>query len=412
MIAMLSRKPFSVWSLIASLYTTQYLGLSFFSVALVAILRKQGAPLEQISSVYALGMIGACKFLWAPLVDKIRFTPRIGHFRGWLILMQSLLVVVLCAIASLDVQTDFGSVYLLCIIMALCGATQDIATDGLVCSILSKEERGIGNGIQTAGGMLGFMIGAGFVLMAYPSLGWRQSVLILAMGTAVSLVQLFFFVEDELQIQKQNGLQAAARLVGFWRQPGMASWLVMLLFFPMGITVAYSLLTPILVDNHWSLERIGFYVDVLGPVMGIASSLFAGWMISRHGRSFTMNYCLGMQLLSIAAVLYMAMGNVSTSTVVAAVMAHFLGYVPSVTMLSTLMMDHASKESPATDYTVQFSIYQFFAMGMGGTGMVMAGRLGYSATICAALACSALGGIFARFYVSSSAKKETRASVV
>ena len=195
MFAMLSRKPFSVWSLIASLYTTQYLGLSFFSVALVAILRKQGAPLEQISSVYALGMIGACKFLWAPLVDKIRFTPKIGHFRGWLILMQSLLVVVLCAIASLDVQTDFGSVYLLCIVMALCGATQDIATDGLVCSILSKEERGIGNGIQTAGGMLGFMIGAGFVLMAFPSLGWRQSVLILALGTAVSLVQLLFFVE-------------------------------------------------------------------------------------------------------------------------------------------------------------------------------------------------------------------------
>lgn len=406
MIAILSRKPVSVWSLIASLYTTQYLGLSFFSVALVAILRQQGASLEQISSVYALGMIGACKFLWAPLVDKLRFTPKVGHFRGWLLLMQSLLVVVLCCIANLDVQTDFGSVYLLCIVMAMCGATQDIATDGLVCSILSKEERGIGNGIQTAGGMLGFMIGAGFVLMAYPSLGWRDSVLILAMGTAASLVQLLFFSEVELQIQNQSKWKAAARLVDFWRQPGMLRWLLMLLLFPMGITVAYSLLTPILVDNHWSLERIGFFVDVLGPIMGIASSLFAGWMISRHGRRFTMNYCIGMQLLSVAAVLFMALGNVSAGVVMAAVMAHFMGYVPSVTMLSTLMMDRASRESPATDYTVQFSVYQFFAMSMGGTGMVMAGRLGYGATLGAALACVALGGVYARFYMSPVAAKK------
>ena len=174
MLHVLSRKPLSVWLLITSLYTTQFLGLSFFSVALVAILRGQGASLEQVSSVYILGMIGACKFLWAPLVDRVRFTPRIGHFRGWLLLMQSLMVVVLCFLANLDVTTDFGAIYLLCIVMAVCGATQDIATDALVCSLLTEEERGMGNGIQTAGGMFGFMVGAGLVLMAYPSLGRKQ----------------------------------------------------------------------------------------------------------------------------------------------------------------------------------------------------------------------------------------------
>ena len=70
--------------------------------------------------------------------------------------MQSLMVVVLCFLANLDVTTDFGAIYLLCIVMAVCGATQDIATDALVCSLLTEEERGMGNGIQTAGGMFGF----------------------------------------------------------------------------------------------------------------------------------------------------------------------------------------------------------------------------------------------------------------
>ena len=79
------------------------------------------------------------------------------------------MVVVLCFLANLDVTTDFGAIYLLCIVMAVCGATQDIATDALVCSLLTEEERGMGNGIQTAGGMFGYMVGAGLLLKTNPN---------------------------------------------------------------------------------------------------------------------------------------------------------------------------------------------------------------------------------------------------
>lgn len=34
--------------LLASLYVTQYVGFSFFSVAIIAIWRKSGMPLEQL----------------------------------------------------------------------------------------------------------------------------------------------------------------------------------------------------------------------------------------------------------------------------------------------------------------------------------------------------------------------------
>lgn len=393
-----SKKPFSTWVLIASLYTTQYLGLSFFSVALVAILREQGASLERISAVYVLGMIGACKFLWAPLVDQVRFTPKTGHFRGWLLLMQGLLVLILSAVSALDITADFGLIYALCILMALCGATQDIATDGLVCSLLTEKERGIGNGIQIAGGMFGFMLGAGLVLMAYPSLGWQKGVLLLTAGTAVSLLQLCFFAEPAFPAQEHRDRRPVARLVGFWKQPGRSP-LAMLLLFPLGIAVAYSLLTPILVDSHWPLERIGLVLNVLGPLAGIVSSLLAGWMISRLGRRMTVKYCIGMQVLSVAAVLSIARGNASDWMVVTGVLLHFFGYVPSVTLLTTIMMDHVSKETPATDYTVQFSAYQFISMGIAGAGMAAAGTLGYVITIYISLAFVAVAGISAAFYM-------------
>ena len=60
----------STWSLLFSLYATQYVGISFLLVALVAILRSQGMPLEKLSIVYSLGIFWVFKFLWAPLIDR------------------------------------------------------------------------------------------------------------------------------------------------------------------------------------------------------------------------------------------------------------------------------------------------------------------------------------------------------
>lgn len=397
------RKPLSLWFLIGSLYTTQYLGLSFFTVALVAILREQGASLQQTGTVYLLGMIGACKFLWAPLVDRLRFPPRIGRFRGWLLLMQSLLVLVLVFMSSMDVSAQFGAVYALCALMAFCGATQDIATDGLVCTILTPEERGVGNGIQTAGGMFGFMIGAGLVLMIYPSVGWRGACLLLAAGTAVSLAQLVFFKEPGVEAKPLEGWRCAARLASFWRQPGMLSWLGVLIFFPMGITAGYALLTPLLVDGGWHLDRIGLVVDVLGPAVGMAAGLLSGWLISRLGRRRVFPLCVVMQFVSVLGILVVARGHMSTVMVAAAVIAHFLGYVPTVTLLCTLMMDRTSPSSPATDYTVQYSAYQFIAMGVGGGSVALAGHIGYEGVVYAAISAILLGALA----VSRSARRSS-----
>ena len=64
------------------------------------------------------------------------------------------------------------------------------------------------------------------------------------------------------------------------------------------------------------------------------------------------------------------------------------------------MMDRVSQKSPATDYTVQFSVYQFIAMGVGGLGMTLAGRMGYEGAIYIALGGVILGAITAINYVA------------
>ncbi|MEM8861749.1 MAG: MFS transporter, partial [Chloroflexota bacterium] len=54
--------------LLAGLYTSQFLGLGFILTAIPAIMRENGAGLDQIGWIYALGIAWMIRFLWAPFV--------------------------------------------------------------------------------------------------------------------------------------------------------------------------------------------------------------------------------------------------------------------------------------------------------------------------------------------------------
>ena len=65
----------------------------------------------------------------------------------------------------------------------------------------------------------------------------------------------------------------------------------------------------------------------------------------------------------------------------AAVVLYFLLYNPAATVLATLMMDQASPDSPATDYTLQYSLSQGFVMAMTAAGATLSISLGYGGVV-------------------------------
>ncbi|OLU33907.1 MFS transporter [Pseudomonas sp. PA27(2017)] len=389
--------PLRLWALFASLYTTQSLSLMFIVVTLVAILRSQGVSLEQISLIYMLGMIWPLKCLWAPLVDRIGAARR-SHYKGWLLATQGSMVVVLVAMGTLDVVEDFQHIYLLCALIALLSATQDIAADGLACSLLPPASRGRGNGIQIAGGLLGTLLGAGVLLMCYPFLGWAGCTWILAAVMAVSLLQLLLFDEPQRRTPALTYGLLFARCVSFWRQPRSFYWLCVLMVYPIGGALGYALLTPILVDAGWSLPNIGLVVNVFGCLLGIAAALGSGLLIQRIGRRRAMVLAAWLQIPGVAILALPVLGYVDIASVTLAVGLYFFCYNPAATVLATLMMDRASAHSPATDYSLQFSVNQVFGMGMIGVGTALAGSLGYLAVLALAAIASALATLLASFY--------------
>lgn len=369
-----------IWLLLATLYTTQFLSLGFFLVTLAAILREQGVPVETAGLVYLLGLVWPLKPLWAPAVDRISF-GRFGHYRSWLLICQSCAVVLLVCIGQLHPAADFGLVFGLCLLVALASATQDVAIDGLACRLLPAGKRGLANGLQMAGGLTGNLLGGGAMLMAYPHLGWSGCLIVLAAATALPVAQLLFFREP---VWPPSHLSAAAlfmRAGRFWRLPGKGIWLALLLLFPSANGLAYGIMTPMFVDAGWPLERIGLLANTFGSLAGIATALATGWLAGRVSRRGLLTGAAVVQIAGVLALAIPAAGYTSEIAGSAAVILFFSCYNPASTVLAILMMDHASAESPATDYTLQASLNQLAAIVMMTAGTALVPVTGYGGTV-------------------------------
>ncbi|MGE8679257.1 MAG: MFS transporter, partial [Achromobacter marplatensis] len=229
------------------------------------------------------------------------------------------------------------------------------------------------------------------MLMLYPTIGWMGCCLALAALTSVSWLQLLRYQEPTWPRPAQPG--GYSRLIGFWRGPGRMRLLLLLLIYPAGSALAYSIVMPALVDAGWTLESIGLIVNVLGSLAGLAAALAYGRLLRRYSRRRAMVAAALLQWLGIAGLALPAMGWGGSVVAGAAVVAYFLLYNPAATVLATLMMDQSSQASPATDYTLQVSLSQCFVMVLTSAGAMLAGRIGYGGVIGVAVILALLAAI-------------------
>ena len=71
-----------------------------------------------------------CKFVWAPLLDRVpALLRRLGHRRGWILLAQILVAAGLFAMALLGTRHGLAVLGAAALVVAFASATQDIAID-------------------------------------------------------------------------------------------------------------------------------------------------------------------------------------------------------------------------------------------------------------------------------------------
>lgn len=361
--------------LLGSLYISQYIPIAFFYQTLPVFLRQQGVSLDAIGLLSLVSLPWMLKFLWSPIIDRYSFNNK-EHYRPWIISCQSLLAVTLIICAFLNIEQNPIAIIISLFIVCFLAATQDIATDALAINLLTEKERGMGNGVQSAGNYLGSVIGGGGMLILLNRLGWRNSLLTLANCILLASIPIWLHreaVTTSANHKKPNFMA----LVNFCRRQEMWQWLLVLLTYTLGARMASAMFSPLLVDLGFSLEEIGLLTGIIGFSAAIVGAPLAGFLITPLGRKRSLIIFGLLKSGSIALYLLPAIGITQLPVLYLVCISVQITLSMAYTIEFTIMMDKSQIATAGTDYTLQTSFLTLSSILAGAISGVIAEALGY-----------------------------------
>ncbi len=106
-------------------------------------LKEDGLSRSTIGWAGLIFAVYAFNYLWAPIIDRIRIpwlTNKIGHRRGWIVLMQMIILISLIFWSVINPTTNLALVISIGLIIAIASATQDITVDALRIEQIGENE--------------------------------------------------------------------------------------------------------------------------------------------------------------------------------------------------------------------------------------------------------------------------------
>ncbi len=171
-------------------------------------LAELGLNIKTIGWFTLVGLPYNLKFLWAPLLDRY-VPPFLGRRRGWIVLMQALVAIVI-AVMGLQAPNDaIYAVAILALLLAFLSASQDVVIDAYRTDSLRPEERGIGSTAVQIGWRVAFYISGALAMVLSGVIGWRATYLTMAAIMGASTLLTLFAPEPEVKVVAPRSLQEA-----------------------------------------------------------------------------------------------------------------------------------------------------------------------------------------------------------
>ena len=171
-------------------------------------LKEDGLSRSTVGWAGLIFAVYAFNYLWAPLVDRIQIpflTKKIGHRRGWIVLMQSLILLSLFLWSMINPTENLALVITVGLLIAVASATQDITVDALRIEQIGENEGGAmaaGAAMAVVGWWSGYKLGGVLSLFSAEFLEnagfenyWQLTFLILGILIILMNIGLMFVHE-------------------------------------------------------------------------------------------------------------------------------------------------------------------------------------------------------------------------
>jgi hypothetical protein len=359
-----------------SLYMAQSIPLSFFTTVVPVIMRQQHYSLEAIGLMQLVKLPWIIKFLWAPLVD--RTGSGTSGYRRWIFYSEGFYAFSIAAVAFFSLEHQFSLIIILMVLAITASATQDIATDAWAILTLKKEERSLGNSMQSMGSFLGSMIGSGALLVVYHFLGWMWLLLALAGVVLLALIPLLLFRPEAIIRRRPRSKSVSLRDIGsFFRQEGIGPHLLLLALFHSSLIGIMTMIKPMMIDLNYSVKDIGIISGIFGTAAGAAAAMGAGIVMRRISRKRSAMLFATFNLLP---ALFFALMHPMAATpwVVWAGVALLWGaYAMGMVFVFTIAMDQVRHCREGTDFTLQIVVVHLSSLTLAVLSGKIAGAFSY-----------------------------------
>jgi PAT family beta-lactamase induction signal transducer AmpG len=178
-------------------------------------LKEEGLSRSTIGWAGLIFGVYAFNYLWAPIIDRVQIpllTKKLGHRRGWIVLMQIIILLSLIVWSVINPTENLALLISVGLIIAIASATQDITVDALRIEQINENEgksMAAGAAMAVVGWWTGYKLGgvvALFTAEYFENLGiidyWQATFLIL--GVLIILMNIgLMFVHEPIKTDRQ-----------------------------------------------------------------------------------------------------------------------------------------------------------------------------------------------------------------
>ncbi len=318
-------------------------------------MRMENYSLESIGYIQLIKLPWILKLLWAPIVDRTSKNKR--EYRRWILASEVFYALIIMSIGYLDLQTDFTTIIALMVIAFTASATQDIATDAFAILILEKNERSLGNSMQSAGSFIGTMMGSGVLLIVYHYWGWLWLLRCLGLFVLFALIPVSLYnARNGKELDRSSKNVSPLEFIYFFRQKNIGGHLLLLFLFYSGIIGILTMIKPYFVDLGYDIKEIGIISGIFGTACGVVMTIPAGIFIRKKGVIKSIWLFPVVNVLVAGYFFGLTYTDHAIYLVYIGVALLWGAYAMSSVFVYTMGMQVVRKGREGTDFTVQIAI--------------------------------------------------------
>ena len=172
-------------------------------------LKEEGLSRSTIGWAGLIFGVYAFNYLWAPLIDRIQIpflTKKIGHRRGWIVLMQLVILISLILWSLINPSENLALLISIGLVIAIASCTQDITVDALRIEQVGEHETrsmAAGAAMAVVGWWTGYKLGGVIALFTaeyFEKIGvnnyWQATFIVMGVVVILMNIALMFVHEN------------------------------------------------------------------------------------------------------------------------------------------------------------------------------------------------------------------------